>query len=281
MRLGIWTSTFLLAAILAQTVSASDSCTIMYRVKATLEVTNTRMGKGDQIIDDLKGSLLIEYRQKQGAVVDGKVKILHYWMHERFKLESIVDVTTTLHHYAPSCNGVAEPSWRLPSDPGFPKECRYAGSGHAVATGALDREAGKIEWAKCKAAPGYWGKANDAYTPAQKSKGKGCLDEMHVVGNIQCDGRLGCKLGGLASGNNPQFDVWNQPLIHGPADAESSVEISRDLSAIRTPKHRKDGYQSYNLPNDSPSRTWFSWTAIRDDSSSYTTCAKADAFESD
>lgn len=120
-----------MATCVAQRASASESCTIAYRVNATLEVTDTQLGKGDQTIGNLPGSLVVEYRQKQGAVVDGKAKILHYSMYERFKLESLVDVTTTIHHYAPRCRGVDEPTWRLPSDPGFPKQCRYAGSNRA------------------------------------------------------------------------------------------------------------------------------------------------------
>lgn len=272
MRIGHLISAVLLASSFAQTVSASDSCTIMYRLKGTMQVTDTSMGKGDQVVDNLKGSLLVEYRQKQGAVVDGKVKILHYSVFQNFKLDTIVDITTTVHHYTPRCSGVAEPAWRLPSDPGFPKQCRYTGRGRAVATGDLHREAGTIEWAKCKAAPSYWSKNVRAYTIAEKSRGKGCLSEMHVVGNVHCDGRLGCRLGGLASGDNPQFDVWTQPLIHGPADADNSVSITSDLSTISTPRYRKDGYQSYEVPNDAPSRTWFSWTATRNDSSSFTNC---------
>ena len=266
------TALFMLASSVARPVSASDTCTIMYRVNASLEVTDTRFGKGDQVVDNLKGSLLVEYRQKDGAVVDGKVKILHYSMYESFKLETIVDVTTTIHHYTPRCGGVDEPSWRQPSDPGFPKSCRYSGQGRGVATGELNLEAGTITWGKCKAAPSYWAKGNKAYTPADKSKGKGCLSDMHVAGNIHCDGKLACKMGGLVSGDNPQFDVWNQPLIHGPPESESSVRVTSDLSTIRTPGEREDGYQSYNLPNDSPSRTWFGFAAKRNDSSSFTTC---------
>jgi hypothetical protein len=136
----------------------------------------------------------------------------------------------------------------------------------------LRKDDNVIEWGKCKAAPSYWGKDRRAYTISSKSKGKGCLKKMHVVGNIHCEGRLACGWGGLNRGDNPQFAVWTQPLIHGPPGSDHSVTISPDLSTIKTPVHRSDGHQSYNLPNDSPSRTWFSWVATRDDSSSFTTC---------
>lgn len=252
--------------------AASESCTILYRVSAALQVTDTPLGKGDQLIDNLAGSMVLQFRQKRDVVVDGKVKLLHYAMYERFELDSIADIATTLHHYAPRCNGFDDPPWRLPSDAGFPTACRYRGEGRAVAIGDLDRNARKITWAKCKAARNYWAEGDEDYTPAAQSRGRGCLNDMHVVGNIGCDGRLACRMGGLTPGNNPQYAVWNQPLVHGPPGSAATVAISSDLSTIVTPRHRDDGYQSYNLPNDSPSRTWFSFRARRDDSSPHTTC---------
>ncbi len=263
----------LLATCVAQPTFASDKCTIMYRVSATFEVSDTDLGKGDTTVEDVKGSLVVEYPQdEEGRVTDGKVKILHYAMYESFRIDSMVTVTTTIHHFAPTCNGVDEPTWRLVSDEGFPSTCGYTGNKHSVATGALRREDGTIEWGKCKATSSYWSKDRRAYIPSHKSKGKGCLKKMHVAGNIHCEGRLACKWGGLRHGDNPQFDVWVQPLIHGPPDADHSVTVSPDLSTITTPVHRKDGHQSYDLPNDSPSRTWFAWTATRNDSSRFSTC---------
>jgi hypothetical protein len=263
----------LLSTLAARPAFASDHCTILYRVDATLEVTDTYLGKGDTVVRGIRGSLVIEYPQDRDArVTDGKVKVLHFATFQRFQIDALVDVTTVLHHFAPSCNGVATPSWRLPTDPGFPSECAYAGNTNAVAVGHLSREHQRIEWANCKAAPSYWSKDRAAYTTGDKSRGRGCLNDLHVVGNIRCDGRLGCKWGGLARGDNPQFDVWTQPLIHGPPGSDESLQVSSDLSTIRTPKSRKDGRQSYNLPNNAPSRTWFSWTATRDDTSPFTTC---------
>jgi hypothetical protein len=273
MRIATLAAMTLLTASHARTASAADSCTILYKLDGTLQVTDTAMGKGDETIEGLKGSLVLEFKKRDGAVVDGKVKLLHFAMHQSFTLESVVDVTTTLHHYAPSCNGVEQPSWRRPSDPGFPKECRYDGNERALATGDLNREAGKIDWDRCNAAKDYWAKGKDEYTFADKSRGKGCLEDLHVVGNIHCKGRIGCKWGSLKSGDNPQFDVWTQPMIHGPDGSDDSISISEDLSKFRTPGGRKDGgYQAYNVPNDAPSRTWMSWSARRDDSSPYTTC---------
>lgn len=258
---------------LETTASASESCTIAYRIEAELQVTDTYLGKGDATARRLPGSLVMEYPvDRDGQVTDGKVRIFHFAIFEQFTIDAVVDVTTTIHHFAPSCNGESAPAWRRASDPGFPSECRYDGSANTVAVGKLTIDAGRITWARCKAAPTYWAEDREAYRPSDESKGRGCLNEMHVVGNIRCDGRLGCKIGGLARGDNPQRDVWTQPMIHGPPGSTSSVRISRDLGTIRTPTGRKDGFQSYNLPNDSPSRTWFSWVARRDDASPHTTC---------
>lgn len=267
------TVAFSLAILVAQSALAVDTCTIVYRVDATLDVSDTDLKKGDAHVEGVPGSLVVAFRQdEQGQVVDGKVKILHYAMYESFKIDSVVNVTTTIHHFAPSCNGSQKPAWRRVSDKGFPTGCRYSGNERSVATGVLRKDDNVIEWGKCKAAPSYWGKDRRAYTISSKSKGKGCLNDMHVVGNIHCEGRLACGWGGLNRGDNPQFAVWTQPLIHGPPGSGHSVTISSDLSTIKTPVHRSDGRQSYNLPNDSPSRTWFSWVATRDESSSFTTC---------
>jgi hypothetical protein len=252
---------------------ASDRCTIVYRVEASLQVTDTYLRKGDAIARGLLGSLVVEYPlDRDGEITDGKVRVLHFAMFEKFTIDAVVDVTTTLHHYAPTCNGAGAPTWRRPSDAGFPAECVYTGSQEAVAVGKLSKDQGRITWAKCKPASSYWAEDRDAYTPADESKGRGCLNHMHVVGNIHCGGRLACKWGGLNPGDNPQFDVWTQPLVHGPPGSASTVRVSTDLRTIRTPTGRKDGFQSYNLPNDSPSRTWFSWVATRDDTRPHTTC---------
>ena len=264
---------FLLAMFFAPPAFAADSCTIVYRVDATLEVSDTQFKKGDVSVDGVRGSLVIEYPQgAQGKVVDGKVKVLHYAMYESFKIDTVVNITTTIHHFTPACNGSDEPSWRRTSDEGFPVACGYAGNQRPVAIGVLRKDDDAIEWGKCKAASSYWAADRRAYTFSTKSKGRGCLKKMRAVGNIHCDGRLACKWGGLNRGDNPQFDVWTQPLVHGPPGSDHSVTISPDLSTIATPLYRRDGRQSYNLPNNAPSRTWFSFVATRDDSSPFTTC---------
>ncbi|MDH3654960.1 MAG: hypothetical protein OEN21_11880 [Myxococcales bacterium] len=257
----------------ATSAAASDSCTISYRIEASLQVSDTYLSKGDAIAKGLKGSLVVSYPlSRDGRVTDGKVGVLHFAMFERFTIDAIADVTTVMHHYAPTCNGARTPTWRRPSDSGFPRACRYAGNEKPVAVGRLSKERGTIEWARCKAAPSYWSADRSAYKPEHQSKGRGCLNEMHAVGNIRCDGKLACKFGDLKRGDNPQFDVWTQPLLHGPPGSRGAVEISGDLRTVRTPTGRTDGFLSYNLPNDSPSRTWFSWVATADDSSPHTTC---------
>lgn len=267
----VWT--IILTLVVALPAAASDRCTISYRLDASLQVTNTYLRKGDALVRGLPGSIVIEYRRDEvGSVTDGKVKVLHFAVLEKFTIDSVAKVTTTLHHFAPTCNGSWNPPWRRTTDEGFPAECRYTGDERAVAVGKLSRADNEIKWAKCKAAKSYWAKDAGAYTMSDESKGRGCLEEMHAVGNVRCDGRLACKIGGLRPGDNPQFDVWTQPLIHGPPGSTNSVEISSDLRTIRTPTGRRDGFLSYNLPTDAPSRVWLSWVATRDDASPYTTC---------
>ena len=262
-------------AVLATTALpavASDTCTIEYKLEGNFQVSDTSLGRGDRIVG-VGGSLVVEYPQdRDGKVVDGKVKILHYAMHEDFTIESVVIVKTSVHHYTPTCNGVAEPSWRRPTDDGFPKECGYTGNRRAVATGTLSMDGGFIELGKCKPAPTYWAEARHDYRPSDKSKGKGCLDGMRAVGNVHCEGRLGCKLGGLERGDNPVFDQWNQPLVHGPPGSTNHLVVTADLASITSPLEGGYKVRSYNLPNDSPSRTWFSFAATRNEGSKFTTC---------
>ena len=216
-----------LAAGVPKSAGASDRCTIMYRLDATLQVSDTDFKKCDTTVEGIEGSLVLEFpRDEQGQPADGKVKVLHFSMYESFTIDSVVTVTTTIHHFTPSCNGFREPRWRRASDEGFPSQCKYTGNENAVAIGSLRKADRVIEW------------------------------------------------GGLSRGDNPQFDEFTQPLIHGPPGSDHSVTVSEDLSNIRTPVRRGDGHQSYNLPNDAPSRTWFSFVASRNDSSRFTTCAR-------
>lgn len=261
-----------LVAHRAPTAFASDHCTILYELDVAFHVSDTDFGKGDAVVP-VPGSLLLEYLTgSDGEVQDGKVKVLHFAMYQRFTLDSIVTVTTNVHQFAPTCNGERDPSWRRPADPGFPDRCRYGGTRRAVAVGSLDRDAGTIQMDKCKAAATYWSKDRRAYTTQQKSRGRGCLDQMRGVGNVHCEGRLGCRLGQLSRGDNPIDLEWTQPLLPGPPGTPGRLLVSRDLNTIRSPEPAAGGFASYNLPNDSPSRLWFSFEGKRSSASKLTTC---------
>ena len=253
---------------------ADDGCTILYDVDASFGVSSTDFGKGNTIARGLRGSLVIEYtRKKNGPVVDGTVSILHYSTYVDFVDDSVVDVATKVHYFTPSCNGDKEPKWRLTTDSGFPAACNYQGNRKPVATGSLSKQKGAIQWDACNAAPSYWAKSRKDYTLSSKSVGKGCLNGLRAVGNVNCDGRAGCRLGDLQPGDNPQSNKWNQPMIHGPSGSTNAVSVSPDLSTITTPLSKTDdGELSYEIPNDAPSRTWISWKATRNEKSKYTTC---------
>jgi hypothetical protein len=261
----------LVGSVFGVEARASETCTVMYELDARLVVSNTDFGKGDVSIP-VPGMMLLEFQAEDETPVDGKVGILHFAVFERFTVETIVDITTAVHHFTPTCNGRRNPTWQKPSDPGFPKMCEYGGNRRPVAVGELRRDATVIEWAKCKAAPTYWAKDRKAYAEDSKSRGKGCLNELRALGNVHCDGRFACKMGSLSRGDNPVDITWNQPLIPGPPGTPGRVYISRDLARLESPKPTKGGHGSYNLVSDSPSRVWLSFVGKRDDESPHTTC---------
>ena len=261
------------ASLLAPAVvKAGDECTIMYSLDVAFRVTDTDFGKGDVDVP-VKGTLLLELTANDDAKpIDGDVAILFFAMYEGFTVKTVVDVTTDVHHFAPRCNGNPSPGWQAVTKPGFPKLCQYRGNQRALATGELELAKGLIEWDRCNAPPEYWSKDRGAYTGNEKARGKGCLSKLHALGNVVCDGRLGCKLGGLQKGDNPVDLSWSQPLIPGPSGTPATLTISSDLSTITSPPPTEGGHGSYNLPNDTKSRVWFSFKGTRDETSPHTTC---------
>lgn len=250
---------------------AAETCTIMYTLDVEFVVSDTDFGKGDIRIP-VPGILLLEFQADEQSPTDGKVGILHFAVYERFTVETVVDVRTAVHHFAPTCNGAKNPKWRKPGDPGFPKMCEYRGNTRQVATGLLNREDNAIEWSKCKAASTYWSRDRRDYDPKSKSRGNGCLNGMRAVGNVHCDGRFACRMGSLSPGDNPIDLTWNQPLLPGPPGTVGRLRVSRDLTRLETPKPTKGGHGSYNFVSDAPSRIWISFKGERDHESPHTTC---------
>lgn len=253
------------------------TCTVAYDLSAVLEITDTLFGLGDATQTGLVGSLVLEYSD-DGAdnIQDGPVGLLHYWVLQDFAVASSITVTTKVHSFAPSCNAETNPTWRLETDPGFPVSCNPTGNTVAVASGTLDLTAGSITWDACNAATDYWAPGTEDYSPSDESSGPGCLADLKSIGNVNCDGvESFCDLGNLAAGDNPQATTWTQPLINGTeASGSSAIAVSGGAraSGLSTPTGAGGGFQSFNIPNDTPSRTWLSWTATRDDSSPFTTC---------
>ncbi len=253
------------------------TCTVLYDLDATFQITDTPFGAGDDTYRKLAGMLVLRFTADEDhAIVDGPVEMLHFWMHEVFQMTGIITLTTDVHAFSPSCNGEAEPSWRLTTDPGFPSACRYTGNTTAIATGSYARSKNEIDWSRCDAADTYWSahRAGErSYLQSHASSGPGCLSSLRWVGNMHCSGL--CGLGSPDHGDNPVFDVWTQPLITGPeATGVNAMVVSDDerASRITTPASAEGGYQSYNVPNDDRSRTWMSWVGKRRDASAHTTC---------
>ena len=253
------------------------TCTVLYDLDATFQITDTPFGAADETYPELDGTLVLRFTADQeGAIAEGPVEMLHFWMYQDFQITGLVTLTTKVHAFSPGCNGEREPSWRTATDRGFPSACRYMGDMGAVARGSLDRSKQRIDWAPCDAADTYWSEERHgerSYQQSDVSSGAGCLSTLRWVGNIHCSGL--CGLGSPDRGDNPVFDVWTQPLING---AESkgigAVHVSGDgrASRITTPTSASGGYQSYNVPNDDRSRTWLSWVGARRDPSRFTTC---------
>jgi hypothetical protein len=262
---------------LAEPVEGARTCTVLYDLDATFQITDTPFGAADETYAKLDGMLVLRFTaDQQGVITDGPVEILHFWMYQDFQITGLVTLTTNVHAFSPSCNGEREPSWRVATDPRFPSVCRYTGNTRAVARGSLDLSKRQIEWASCDAADTYWSEerhGQGSYQQSDVSSGEGCLSKLRWVGNIHCRGL--CGLGSPDRGDNPVFDVWTQPLITGPkSKGINAVTVSGDgrVSGITTPAWATGGYQSYNVPNDDRSRTWMGWVGARRDSSRFTTC---------
>jgi cysteine-rich repeat protein len=252
----------------------ASTCTVEYDLNATFEIGNTPIAAGDQINPNQQGLLVLEYRDDgNGNIIDGEVNVLHYWILNDFVVGGIVTVGTKVHGFAPSCNGEVTPEWRTVSS-GFPARCEYTGNRVAVASGLLDRANGVINWDECNATSDYWAGSTAAFTPSDVSEGAGCLKGFRSVGNVTCAGNY-CTFGGLAVGDNPQFDTWVQPMINGYGGVGTNgLTVSADpqLTDLSTPTGAAGGFQSWNVPNDAQSRTWVSWTASRNSASPNTTC---------
>lgn len=252
------------------------TCMVLYDLNSTFQVTDTPLGLGDNVTSNLNGQLVLEFTDDgNGNIVDGPVGVLHYWVLSDFQVGGVVTVTTRVHGFSPTCNGESNPTWRLDTDPGFPAVCAYTGNTTPVATGVLDQAGGTIGWDTCNPASQYWGTTltgANSYNAAAISSGPGCLSGFVSSGNIFCSGSA-CSLGGLQSGDNPQFFNWVQPLINGPGGSgDNSLGISGDLQTVTTPTGAPGGFQSFNVPNEAQSRTWVSWTGTRNDGSVTTTC---------
>ncbi|MEM7436211.1 MAG: hypothetical protein AAF436_13720, partial [Myxococcota bacterium] len=69
--------------------------------------------------------------------------------------------------------------------------------------------------------------------------------------------------------------TWSQPFINGTGpSATSGLDVTGGAQAttVSTRTGASGGFQSHNVPNDTSSRTWVSWTGTRNDGSQYTTC---------
>ena len=102
-----------------------------------------------------------------------------------------------------------------------------------------ERSDDTLTWGRCTANDRR-GVDKDSWTPEQAAEGPGCLNDYQTRGNVACEG-LFCSTGGLEEGDNPQAENYHQPLGSFVFEAGwSRFTMSRE-----------------EIPNRSPSRTWF------------------------
>ncbi len=98
-----------------------------------------------------------------------------------------------------------------------------------------------LTWNACTYPDGY----NDtihSFTPDVEGTGDGCLAPYLSQGNVNCSGGL-CGAAGLASGDNPQDEAWEQAL--------QTLTFSADLATFSMP--------FMQVPERNAARTHVSW----------------------
>ena len=101
-----------------------------------------------------------------------------------------------------------------------------------------------VTWATCTLSDTH-GVDKNSWTPDDSAEGPGCLNDYTTNGNVACTGLL-CSTGGLEEGDNPQSERYNQPL--------SPLVFSEDWNTF--------SMERAEIPNRSPSRTWFDLQGI-------------------
>lgn len=231
----------------------ADVCVATYDFEATMAIEGTPGGMGDSE-ESITGSVALRYVQDTTdpqSPADGEgVEILYFFVYNNMFVEQeglgqSVTIDTKVYGFTPDCNGTTD----IEDKVNLPESCAFDVENHNVAKAigtyvAADQE---IQWSRCARPEEYSGDPkNGGYTPEHAAEGRGCLNDYHSQGNVNCEGGL-CSAGGLESGDNIQDSKWNQPL--------ETFTLSTDGSEVSVERIR--------LPNAQPSSTYLSFTGTQ------------------
>jgi len=193
--------------------NCGDSWLLTYEINGTFEITDTTGGLGNAERPLTTGTLVVRVPDDNGSPGDGAVRIIDFRHGEQFTVTAFGIETTT---------DVMVHAGRNP-----------CGVAHGI------RDGDTIVWAECLAND-QRGVDKNSWTPDEAASGRGCLNNYTTDGNVACEG-LFCSTGGLEEGDNPQREIYHQPI-------DSFVF--------------EQGWQTFTMarseiPNRSPSRTWF------------------------
>ena len=193
--------------------NCGDSWLLTYELNGVFEITDTTGGLGNAERPLTTGSMVLRVPDNNGAPSDGWVHIIDFNHGEQFTVTAFGIETTTdvMVQAGPDPCGVTQGQ----------------------------RTGDRITWSDC-IANDQRGVDKNSWTPDEAASGVGCLNNYTTRGNVACEG-LFCSTGGLEEGDNPQAEVYHQPI-------ESFVFENNWESFTMT---------RAEIPNRSPSRTWF------------------------
>jgi hypothetical protein len=102
-----------------------------------------------------------------------------------------------------------------------------------------------VTWQSCTYPTGY-NNNTSSFTPDTVGSGTGCLAPYNSEGNVNCldeSWLASCASGGLADGDNPQDETWEQAL--------QPLTLGSDLATLSMP--------FMLVPDRNPARTYLSW----------------------
>ncbi len=283
----------------------ASSCIVEYDLDWTLQSSDSPGGIVDGFTTDLPGSMILKYADDgAGNIQPGRVEMMYIWVAANilFQKPGAPTVTIQGHGFSPSCNGEADPDWSDPAS--IPEVCEYNGdleTQNPIAIGTLNESGAVIDWQGCAVPSSYWAEDSASFTiaDAETASGRGCValkvgntgadaeipteqGQFSLYADVNCDGsKIVCGAAGVEPGSNTIALQWPQALINGTAaSGQNGLIVAEDAqkSTVFFPGSSTDGsesaqggYQSFNIPNPFPARTWLGASGVRLEGG-FTTC---------